>query len=291
MKHILIISLLILFAGCSDVLDKTNLTTIPGDVVWNDAGYATAYVNKLYADNLPEWSMRTAGDSDEANSIIPGMNSTSEILYGQLTSSSIDAWHYKQIRNMNVFLEDIETGTIEESTRNTLKAQVYVLRAWRYFEMVRQYGGVPILDYVQGLSDDLYVKRNKTSECLDFIIKDLDAAAEILPWQWTGEDAGRFSKATALALKGRVLLYYASPQFNPDNIAGRWATAYNANKAAVEELAKNGYGLYEDYENIWFDEMNKEVIFVKRYQEPGVTHNWEAATRPLAESQNVTGFN
>lgn len=284
MKHILILSLLILFAGCSDILDKTNLTTIPGDIVWNDAGYAAAYVNKLYADNLPVWSIGTAGDSDEANS-------SSSILYGQLTTSSIDAWHYTQIRNMNIFLENIETGGLEESIRNTLKAQVYVLRAWRYFEMVRQYGGVPIIEHVQSLSDDLYVKRNKTSECLDFIIKDLDTAMESLPWQWTGDDAGRFSKATALALKGRVLLYYASPQFNPDNTEGRWTTAYNVNKAAIEDLAKNGYGLHDNYANIWFDEMNKEVIFVKRYQEPGTTHNWDAATRPLAESQNYTGYN
>ncbi len=284
MKHILFLLLLILFAGCSDVLDKANLSAVPEEVVWNDAGYATAYVNKLYRDNLPGWNISVAGDSDEANS-------TSGILYGQLTSSSIDIWYYNQIRSINIFLDNIDQGTIEEATRKSLKAQVYVLRAWRYFEMVRVYGGVPIIDKAQSLSDDLYVKRNKTSECIDFIINDLENAVTELPWQWTNNDIGRFTKATALALKARVLLYYASPQFNPDNLRERWDAAYNANKTAVDELSKNGYGLYDSYENIWFDEMNKEVIFVQRYEEPGLYHYWDAATRPLAESQNISGCN
>lgn len=104
------------------------------------------------------------GDSDEANS-------TSAILYGQLTSSSVDVWHYSQIRNINIFLDNIDLGTIEETTKKTLKAQAYLLRAWKYFEMVRVYGGIPIIDKAQSLSDDLYVKRNKTSDCIDFILR------------------------------------------------------------------------------------------------------------------------
>ena len=109
----------------------------------------------------------------------------------------------------------------------------------------------------QALTDDLYVTRNKTSECINLIIKDLDDAIDALPWKWTGDDEGRFTKATVMALKGRILLYYASPQFNPENKAERWETAYTYNKMAAEQIEANGYGLYDSYENIWFDEMNK----------------------------------
>lgn len=284
MKHILLLSSLILFASCSDVLDKTNLSAVPEEKVWSDANYATAYVNKLCRDNLPAWDNNISGNSDEANG---GTN----ILYGQLITSSIDVWNYTNIRNINIFLDNIDNGTIEEATRDKLKAQVKVLRAWKYFEMVRLYGGIPIIDKAQSLSDDIYVSRNKTSECIDFIIKDLDEATSVLPWRWSGDDLGRVTKAAALALKARVLLYYASPQFNPNNIKERWEKAYEINKMAKEELEKNGYGLYPDYENFWFDEMNEEVVFGKRYQEPGLYHNWEAATRPLDESQNATGSN
>ena len=60
---------------------------------------------------------------------------------------------------------------------------------------------------------------------------------------------------------------------------------------AAEQIEANGYGLYDSYENIWFDEMNKEVLFVTRYQEPDITHHWDAATRPLSEAQNYSGCN
>ena len=45
---------------------------------------------------------------------------------------------------------------------------------------------------------------------INLIIKDLDDAIDALPWKWTGDDEGRFTKATVMALKGRILLYYAS---------------------------------------------------------------------------------
>ncbi len=285
MKYILFLSSLILLASC-DVLDKTDLSAIPEDKVWSDVSYATAYVNKLCRDNLPGWDYDASCLSDEA-----APRSKTEVMYGQLTSSSIDTWNYTNIRNINIFLESIESGGIDEETKNQLKGQVYFLRAWLYFGMVRQYGGVPIIEKPQSLSDDIYVARNKTSECIDFIVGDLDKAAAGLPWHWSNKDVGRITKAAALAMKGRILLYYASPQFNPEKDMSRWEKAYEANKVAKDELAKNGYALYADYENFWFNEMNEEVVLAYRYQEPDVTHNWEAATRPLDDSQNITGFN
>lgn len=270
--------------SCLDVLDKKDLSAVTEEDVWNDADYAEAYLNKLYIDNLPGWDSGIAGNSDEANG-------ESSILYGQLTTSSIDNWPYTQIRNINILLSKIDSGSIDTATKDMLKAQALVLRAWRYFTMVRLYGGVPMIMAPQELTDDLYVSREKTSKSIEMIIKDLDDAYEILPWTWGGDDEGRFTKATVMALKGRILLYYASPQFNPQNDPERWSAAYEYNKKAVEEIEKNGYGLYESYSDIWFDEMNKEALFVTRYQEPNVTHTWDAATRPLSEAQNYSGAN
>lgn len=213
-------------------------------------------------------------------------------MYGQLTTSSIDVWYYTNIRNINILFKNLDESPIADEVKTSLKAQASVLRAWKYFQMVRVYGGIPMIKIPQELDDDLYVTRNKTSECIAEIVADLDYAIDNLPWKWTGNDEGRITKAAALALKGRVLLYYASPQFNPSNDVTRWEKAYEVNKLAVEELAKNGYGLYPDYVNLWFDEMNEEVVFCKRYQEPGLCHLWEAATRPISESAGgATGAN
>lgn len=283
-KYFLIGLSIITLSGCADILNKKDLSAITEKDVWNNVQYATAYLNKLYRDNLPGWDQDVAGYSDEAYG-------ETGILYGQLTTSSIDNWAYTQIRNINILLSSVQNGSLTTEQKSLLSAQARVLRAWKYFEMVRLYGGVPMIMEPQALTDNLYVTRNKTSECIDLIIKDLDDAIEFLPWQWTNNDAGRFTKATVMALKGRILLYYASPQFNPDNKAERWKTAYTYNKLAAEQIEANGYGLYDSYEKIWFDEMNKEVLFVNRYQEPDITHHWDAATRPLSEAQNYSGCN
>lgn len=280
-----IIGLSFLFlSSCIDALDKTDLSAVTEEDVWNDPLYATAYLNKLYNDNLPGWNAAIAGDSDEAGG-------GDAIMYGQLTNSSINTWNYTQIRNINSFLEKIESGVIEKTIQEELRAQALVLRAWKYFEMVRQYGGIPMVMTAQELKEDLYVSRNKTSESIGLIIKDLDNAVKSLPWSWSNKDEGRFTKATVLGLKGRILLYYASPQFNPNNDLKRWQDSYLVNSEAVKEIQANGYGLHTSYENIWFDEMNKEVLFVRRYQEPSTIHTWDAGTRPLSEAQNYSGSN
>lgn len=296
-KYFLYGSLLAMSMSCSDILNKKDLSAVTDDQVWGDAKYATAYLNRLYEKNLPKWEGEQDRDGDGANSIFYSSYSDEAdggggVMYGQLTTASCDYWYYEDIRNINMLFEKLENNeAIDAETCTSLKAQASILRAWRYFCMVRVYGGVPMLLLPQKLTDDLLVPRNKTSECIDIIINDLDYAYENLPWSWTGDDLGRATKAAALALKGRVLLYYASPQFNPDNQLDRWEAAYKVNKQAKEELEANGYGLYANYENIWYDEMNKEVIWGRRYQEPGATNKWNAATRPLSEAQNYTGAN
>jgi hypothetical protein len=298
-KSIFLVSFIsLLFLGsCTDVLDKKDITAISEEEVWNNPLYATNYLNRLYFDNLPVWE-NLAHYSDESHG---GEN----VLYGQLTNSSIDDLTgnsdlskndhpaYTRIRNINLFLSKIGSGSIDAETQSLLRGQALVLRAWRYFKMVRLYGGMPLILEPQDLTEDLYVTRAKTSECIAQIVKDLDDAIAVLPWSWTGTDLGRISKAAALALKGRVLLYYASPQFNRPGArdAQRWTTAYEVNKQAKEQLATNGYGLYESFSDLWFNEMNEEAVFVKRYQRPGVEHNWSSSNRPLEAAIDVTGAN
>ena len=61
-------------------------------------------------------------------------------------------------------------------------------------------------------------------------IKDLDDAIALLDNKSTD---GHIDKCVAMSFKGRVLLYWASPQFNRTNDVSRWTTAYNANKDAI----------------------------------------------------------
>jgi hypothetical protein len=266
-------------------MDKDDLASITDENVWNNAKYATGYLDRLFMEYTPKWNGGIGADSDEACGAVGDI---SEVLFGRMTANSGGAWvtdygnKYLDIHNVNLLLEKMETSTLDAATRDLLTAQALVIRAWIYFDLVRQYGGVPMIMKTLSLSDDLYVERTKTSECIALIQKDLDDAIAVpnFPYQWSGADAGRITKAVALALKGRLLLYWASPQFNPNNLQDRWQAAYDANKTARDVLAQNGYGLYESYENLFLDEMNKEVVFVHRYEYPHHAHPWEAGTRP-----------
>ena len=276
-------------ARCEDVLDKTNLGAVSEDAVWNDVELATAYVYEIYDDNLPDWDRGISDRSDESDE-------GDAYMYGQLTENSVNTWSYGNIRNINILLANIDAGTIDEENKNRLKGEALFFRAWSYFQMARLYGGVPLILEPQQLTDNLFAERTPTTMVVDQIIADLDEAIQYLPAieASSADNTGRVHKGTAMAVKGRVLLYYASPQFDPaQSAAGRWQAAYDANKAAKDQLIADGYGLYDNFETLWFNEMNKEVILVRRYEYPNKIDDshWSAASRPLDVSQGAAGAN
>jgi len=283
MKEKIISFLLIgaLLFSCNGVFDKENLTAINPDDVWNDFGLAQAYVDNLYAKFMPGWNYNTGEHSDEAAPKNDSQTMTA-LLKGQLTTNSVNYWPYGDIRKINILLEQVESGTLTSDEVAVLKGQALFWRAWVYFRMVKNYGGVPLVLEVQNREDGeaLKVSRNKTSECIAQIVKDLDDAASMLPDKWSGVDYGRIDKGAVLAVKGRVLLHYASPQFNPSNDMGRWTEAYNANQEAYDFLKAQGKALHPDYASIWFSELNSEAVMVHRYFNPGHTSN-QNSMRPL----------
>jgi starch-binding outer membrane protein, SusD/RagB family len=272
--------------ACQNVLELKDLEAVNEADVWRDASLAQAYVDRIYADNLPGWSTGDAPMSDES----PG---ATNFMYGQLTESSVNYWPYSQIRRMNILLTAIDSGTLNPSLVKRLKAEAMFFRAYRYFELVRRYGGVPLLLRPQQLEEDLLVERATTAQVMTQIIADLNGAIADLPTvtATSGSNDGHVHKGTAMALKGRVLLFYASPQFNRNNDAARWQDAYNANLEAKNFLTAQGFRLHASFERLWFEEMNPEAIFVRRYSYPSSIHNWAASVRPLDESQGTTGGN
>ena len=87
------------------------------------------------------------------------------------------------------------------------------------------------------------MQRSSTADCIDFICEDLDKAIAMLPGKWDNSNWGRITSGAAAALKGRLLLAYASPLFNRNDDQVRWQAAYDANKAAYDLLIQNGFGL------------------------------------------------
>ena len=282
-------------SGCKkDFFDLEDQNGINDEGIWNNEGPATLFLNRTYDLIMPNWP--TVGGvhntSDELN------NASSEFLYGTLVENSITdigtgngegTNRYFDIRRCNTAIDGINAGTIaDEEVRKKLKGQFFFLRAYVYFRLVSLYGGVPLILHPQDLNgEDLNVPRSKTSECIAAIANDLDSAAAYLPRTWANTDIGRITRPAALAFKGRVLLFWASPQFNPTNIVERWENAYSANKIAYDSCVAAGRALLSNYANIWVTEDNAEVLLVRKLDavslSPGRGTNNEYVTRPYSE--------
>ena len=288
-------AILALFSSCTSVLDKEDLSSISEDKVWVDKTLTTAFLNALYV-SIPSWDTAVADATDEATG---GGNWTQGTTTPDNMSDTKDSaptwyWPYSDIRNCNIFIQNAqnpEVCTIDRELADRLTYEARFIRAYLYFEMVKRYGGVPLITIPQEMTDDLYVKRNSTKECFDFIIDELKACAEGLPDSYSAEDLGRVTKGAAKAFLGRVFLFRASPQFNPNNNNEHWQTAYNYNKETLNYLIGQGHALYDDYGKLFLDEMNKEVIFAIRYENPTRTQKRDATVRPITFSMNNTGGN
>jgi len=278
MKKYIIIFCCTLTWGCGDILDVPDVTAV-GPFIWDNEQSATLYVNRLYEVSLPGVGFGgNSGMSDEA----PGAN---DFMYGNLTANSVGLYsvnYYNRIRNINIGLDALEGGTMPEDAKGRLRGQMLFLRAWDYWSLVSLYGGVPMVLRPQDpYQDQVDIPRNPTRESFEIMVADLDEAMAVLPASWPNDQIGRITRGAAAAFKGRLLLFWASPQFNPTNNPERWETAFQANAQAKEILLQDGYGLHNDFNGVFLNKGNREVVFARLYDfNAGRTHGWENSVRP-----------
>ena len=162
---------------------------------------------------------------------------------------------YVGMRRLHLFLENVNNSVLIDDPddptrahdRTYWKGQAYWWRAWLGFDLLRRYGGYPITMGVEDVSDEsLYRPRNTLDECVAQIVKDCDSAMDSLPTLWDEANWGRVNRMTAMALKARVLLYYASPLYQGDfesfglpagsvGDVQRWINAADAAREAVNQ--------------------------------------------------------
>jgi len=282
-------TVLAVLSSCSKDLDYPNNGVIRPEMVWTDANMIKAYLNDIYGKSMPGWVFN-GHDSDEA---INSPKNFGNYLRGIITETGTTAGlNYEIIDKTNFFLDElaaVSTIVLPVELNNQYVAEAKFWRAWSYWGMVNRVGGVPLILHKQDFTDvpGLFQARNKTSECVAQIVRDLDSAILLLPGKYPNdkEDYGRITKVAAMAMKGRVLLTYASPLFNPTRDPARWEAAYLACKEAVDFGATEGHDLHPKFHTIWTDERNKEVVMVNQFFYPGHANNF-GELRPGAENNN-----
>lgn len=291
------------FSACSDSFleDKKNYDNVNKDLYQFVEG-ANARLNDLYSWSLPDvtnlnWKYPSCGLADDAaksteeysgfgafvnpENELSSMSSGTSVpdFFKGTDAANIQAMVYGRIRNINDFIKNVNECSLAQTTKDYLLGQAYFLRGWCYYNLVKWYGGVPLVAEVQDPVETSFTPRSSAEDCIQFIIDDLNNAATLLEAKtanggWDNDNYGRVSTGTALALKGRVLLLWASPLFNRDNDESRWISAYAEMKADLTKINGCGYGLYQSATNkngsdfaAQFSQMGKnpEAVFVALY--------------------------
>ena len=300
------------FGSCQKVLDKTNLSNLSPDLLYADSNLVQLNMDNIYDNNLPLFggqntssvlSGTSAQLSDEGQSsgnvimtgaISLGTNEPNDFGTSLNTNNTQPSNNWGKIRQLNTFITSVEASTLPETTKNRFLAQARFFRAFRYWDMVRIYGGVPlVLTPLEGVGnaarESALLPRDKTSVCFAQMARDLDSAIKYLPGKWTATNTASWGKITsgaAAAFKGRVMLYWASPLFNPSNDVTRWQAAYDASLLAKTLLDANGFGLHANYKTMWFTEANNpEAVMVTCYNTSATdqvkkNNGWDKSCRP-----------
>ncbi|GGI23719.1 RagB/SusD family nutrient uptake outer membrane protein [Pedobacter mendelii] len=302
MKYLFsILTMVILFTACKkgSVLDNKSNNALNEQTVFSDSVNTISFLTRIYDDEgfaffKTRWEnggTEQATDDSEFSLSNPARRPT--IYYSSnYTADGVpgfaEVWSlpWTNIRSCNLLLTKLPTTPLAASTQKRVAAEARFLRAWYYYNLLINFGGVPIIkDQVFDINDFVNIPRNSFGDCVKYVSDELDAAATILPVSWSGNDYGRVTKGAALAVKAKLLLFAASPLFNGNSYPGlatdptrtdaagyatysvsRWQAAADAAKAVMntntyalvtDNNTAPGYGFY----NMFLQRINSEYIF------------------------------
>lgn len=313
-------------ASCQKNYESVPLgqTAVSNDVFnpYDSAGTnAIYYLANCYLQSLVSGHNRIGNDyldaaSDDAVSSSNTLSLVQEIATGQFSAAAPngdDVWtrDYTAIRDNTIFINNIYIVPINAKLPDgrpmiaAYRSEARFLRAYLYLDLVKRYGGVPLLgDTVFTITDNAQVPRNSFSDCINYIVSECDDIKDSLRTaaQVNGNTYGHFTEGAAYALKAQALLLAASPLYNGGNIdpnnpltgytnydVNRWNLAAQAAQAVVN---LNTYQLVQNFPDAFTTQAspvgtNTETI---SWIQVGATEKVETMNSPVGyTSQGATG--
>lgn len=293
MKKIYIIlatlAAMVSFSSCEDFLNRQPMTQLSVDTFYaSDADFQMA------ADNLYGYFIRTFDDfyldfRTDMTSVYgnkSGNRSYACLYDGSMTTNSLSMfWNYGAVRYSLLFLDNLaEKGKeiCSPANYNLYEGTGYYSLAFTYFKMFQGYESVPLVKEV--LSDtDCDVAKASKEDVWAYALECVNKAVNDLPSLGPAErERGRLTKLAALMLKADMTLY-ASTYYNGALNGASFADAAAAATAALNEADAKGYGLADNFDNLFNCEQQagadaqKEIILEKVYLKDIATSsiNWQ----------------
>jgi hypothetical protein len=317
-KSLFILAGMVLFSGCEEFLDTSldrNQTaqTIATNrnTLWN---FGNAFYSPIpYGFSIIDGNI-FASASDEAQQT----DVSADVVYFNkgIINESINPLfylyqnYYEGIRAANYFLDYVKDGKGEEllalnrnietdiysyqrdvQSLNWYIAEAHIARSYYYSELIKMYGGVPIVEKTIEQAGDEKVTRSSYDTVVNYIVNEIDTYKDGLAVNWNDftDRNGRFTLGAALAIKSRVLLYAASPLHNPSGDIEKWKKAAQAAYDLISN-AQLGYALAANYGNYFVGAnllSDKETIYAVRR---GNSNSMEISNYPIATPGGYSGI-
>lgn len=277
-------------AALARAYSTSLLSGLPGDGTWtgdfqqfreSTISMISGEVNPTYQSWQDAWKIARTGMTADAGG-------------RPLTEDGFN-YNYIAIRHDYLVIENIDNvSDMSSGEKEQIKAEMKALIAYRYEEMFKRYGGVPLVTKSLTVEDSIKIPRASLQKTLDFIVKLCDEAASVLPDNYPSAWNGRVTRGVALAIKAEALMYAARPLFNSstpylnmdasdENASNdiicfgsadqsRWQDAVNSSKAVIDWALANGYEIIDtdspldDYGTATSTPGNKEVLLAYKHE-------------------------
>ena len=304
-----------LFFACSSQMDYKEFSVFDEAYMQKKFERAGGFLSTIYADLDSDFGNYNgaclASATDEAVYSHDG-NAIESFFNGAWSptnpNSSIWTTCYHGISYCNLFLDEFTGLTFEDyKLDKNFMAEMYQYnnyqwearwaRAYFYFELVRQYGGVPLKTTNMSPEEANRLPRATADEVFKFIDDECVAIKDSITKDYgdlgglamTPANNGRANNLAVLALRARAALYHASPLFNPDNNQELWRQAAETNKAVIDACVARGMKLSPDYKALFIGNTSwsdpnpvAEIIFGRRM--PTENRNFETYNFPVGMS-------
>lgn len=260
-----LVGLCFLFLMGCEKLDLVPENQFTDTNYWSSEDKAQSLLNTAYSQmfNSSYFFYNEAASDNAYNSRgnIAGAASLAAGTYDPSLARIQQEWNdrYAGIKTTNLFIENIDrVADLAPESRERMVAEARFLRAFQHFQLMTWFGDIPLVDRDITIEEAQTISRTPREEVLNFILTELDQAAEALPTNTeyiTGE-RGKVTAGAAIALKARVLLY-----------EGDWQGVVTETEKLITGSAYGSYGLFPSYEGLFLPEnqYNQEAILSLQY--------------------------
>lgn len=289
--------LAVALSSCSDNMDYNETNIKDRDYIAQAFGKVGGFMTDIYNHLDYDFGQGYGGAmlaSATDESVFSRSGGSIETFYNgswSATNAQGAMWNsmYDGIRTCNEVLKTFQGLTFDDFKHNAdypqqmfryknYKWEARFCRAYFYFNLVRQYGGVPIINMDMNAEEVNNQPRKSSDKVFDYIISECDTVKDSIVKDYSdlgsntlgAPDDGRVNDLTVMALRARAALYWASPLFNPKGDKERYHQAALYTKALLDSCERRGMHLDKNYADLWDTknysdaEKKNEIIFGRR---------------------------